>query len=179
VKAVITSIGELTTEVCKWSLERNGFETILIQDKNTLLAEKLEQIYKEIDEDFVRVDADVVPNNVLTPELMSNFSNGFWWYQFLTFDWFKQETTHGGIQLVKKEAIPILRANISRFKNAERPESQMYRLEEFHKPRRCKTINAIMGLHNYKNDIERVKEVKKRRGQSNYDWELAERLNSL
>lgn len=60
-KAYVTSIGEPTTDLCVWSLERNGFETVLIQDQTTL-AEKLKRIYSEADEDFVRIDADVIVN---------------------------------------------------------------------------------------------------------------------
>lgn len=177
--AYITSIGEPTTDLCRWVLQRNGFKTTLIE-RDTPLADKLEEIYHIADDDFVRIDADVVPNKNLSPEFIGRLTNGFWWYQFLTFDWFKQDTTHGGVQLIKKEAIPVLKAHISRFKDAERPESQMYRLEEFHEPRRCKTIQGIMGIHGYgQKDIKRIKKTKERRNQNNYDWELAEKLAEL
>lgn len=176
--AYITSIGEPTVDLCRWSLQRNGFKTVLVQ-RDTSLADKLEEIYNVADEDFVRVDADVIPNKNLSPNFLSKL-NGLWWYQFLTYDWFLQGTTHGGVQFVKKQALNALRANISLYKDAERPESQMYRLREFHEPRRCKTINAIMGLHGYgQSDVNRIKEIKERRNQNNYDWELVEKLGSL
>lgn len=176
--AYITSIDEPTTNLCEWSLNRNGFEVKVLNDSRTL-AHKLKAIYNNIDEDFVRVDADVVPNKNLKPDFLSKFRK-LWWYQFLTYDWYLQGTTHGGVQFIKKESLPALRANIDSFLDAERPESQMYRLDEFHNPRRCKTVNAIMGLHGYgQTDIERVKQVKERRGQHHYDWELVKKLEEV
>ncbi len=56
----------------------------------------------------------------------------------------------------------------------------MSRIKEFYNPRRFETASAIMGLHGYKNGIDRVKEVKIRRNQiDNYDFELARRLEEL
>ena len=101
-KAYITSIGETTTPLCYWSLQRLGFEPYVVRHKNTSLWEKLEWIFNDADDDFLRVDADVVCNsNIL--ELIEQ-TDGVW-FQSLTFDWFKQDTTHGGIQFIKKEAI--------------------------------------------------------------------------
>lgn len=179
-KAYITSIGEKTTDLCIWSLERNGFEVVLIQNPSSL-ASKLEEIYNRADDDFIRVDADVVPNKILTPDMArAPLTSSIWWLQFLTYDWFKQDATHGGVQFVKAEALPTLRTHVKEAMDKERPESYLYRLEEFHEPRRCQTHPVVVGIHNYKNDPDRVSETKQRRGQYlDYDFELARRLDEL
>jgi hypothetical protein len=66
-KAFVTSIGEPTTDLCVWSLERNGFEVVLLNN-GSLLADKLKSIYEQATDDFVRIDADVVVNSTFTPE---------------------------------------------------------------------------------------------------------------
>lgn len=179
--AVITSTGERTTQLCKWSLERNGFQVMLIKD-DTSLAEKLDYIYTITEEDFVRIDADIIPNSILTEAAVrSSCPEDIWWVQYQIYDWFQQDTAWGGVQYIRKEALPALRNNIKTFYEAERPESQMYRLDEFHNPRRCKGFPAVMGLHGYGQtieDIERAKQTKARRKQE-YDWQLFERVERL
>jgi hypothetical protein len=178
-KAFITSTGEPTTQLCVDKLKENGFEVVLLQNSSSL-ADKLKAIYSLADDDFVRVDGDVIPNNNLTPDVWKYAREGIWWLQFLTFDWFKWDVTHGGVQFIRKEALEALRANIDEALDKERPESYMYRLEALHNPRRCLSHPIVMGLHGYKADVDRVKEVKDRRGQAkNYDFKLTERVNRL
>lgn len=178
-RAVVTSIGEATTDLCVWSLQRNGFDVAIYEGQSSL-AEKLAQIYEVLDEDFFRIDADVIPNRGLVPEHATNLDPNVWWLQFMTYDWFKQDVTYGGVQLIRKAALPVLRKHIGEAMQLERPESYMFRLAEFHNPRRCVSNMMIMGLHGYKNDLNRVRETKARRMQSdNYDFELAERINAL
>lgn len=177
-KAYVTSLGETTTDLCVWSLERLGFDVVLLNDPNTILWEKLKEIYSIQNDDFLRVDADVVCNkNVL--ELIK--LRDLVWYQSLTYDWFKQDITHGGIQFVRQPAIQTIRNHIYEAKWKDRPESYIFRLKEFENPRICGTLQTICGLHGYKqNDVDRVKAVKKRRNQyENYDWELSERISEL
>ncbi|MCA9333367.1 hypothetical protein KDA00_05855, partial [Candidatus Saccharibacteria bacterium] len=132
-KAYITSIGEPTTELSKWSLERLGFDVEVIENQ-TSLAEKLKYIYNTVTDDFLRVDADVIVNkNVL--ELVK--TPIYWWVQGQNFDWYKQDIGNGGVQFIRKKAIPYLKANIDTFMTAERPESQMFRIDEFNNPRKC------------------------------------------
>lgn len=178
-KAVVFSIGESTTDLCVWSLKRNGFDVVLYQS-STSLWQKLKDCYGDMDEDFVRVDADVVPNKVLRPENL-RAPDDVWWVQYLTYDWYKQNSTHGGVQFIKKEALPVLRSRVDYFKGQDRPETMLFRVSEFHNPRRCITHDVIMGLNGYKQkDVERVKAVKRRRNQyDNYDWELMQKLEEL
>lgn len=96
------------------------------------------------------------------------------------YEWFRQDVGWGGVQLIKKEALPALRANVDRFVWHERPETELSRIKEFNDPRRFTSDPRIMGIHNYKNDVKRVSRVKANRGQSHlYDWALVERINEL
>lgn len=170
-------MGEPTTDTCVWALERLGFHVITYID-GTSLWSKLEGIFEEADYDFLRVDADTIVNkNVLdlvAQEIM-------WWYQGKTFDWFKQDVTHGGLQFIRKECIKPVLKHIKEAEHQERPESYLYRLEEFHNPRVCNTYPKICGINGFKQmDVQRVKETKMRRGQyQSYDWELAERISAI
>lgn len=177
-KAFVTSIGETTTDLCVWSLERQGFDVELIYNETSTLAEKLEVIYQRADDDFIRVDADVIVSRNIKELFLPK---DVWWVQAKCFGWYSQDIINGGVQLISKKALPILIENISKYRYAERPETQMFRLPEFNNPRRCITQDILCGIHGYKqNNIERVIETKKRRGQlDNYDFELAERLNAL
>lgn len=176
-KAYLTSIGETTTELCEWSLKRQGFDVVLLQSK-TSLWDKLKAIFEDADDDFLRVDADVVVNKNVVDLVKQK---DLWWYQALTYDWYKQDSTHGGVQFIRKPAIEAVRKHIDEARRLNRPESYLYRLREFHEPRVCGTYEAICGLNGYKQtDMQRVKNTKSDRGQySNYDWLLAERLNAL
>lgn len=179
--AFVTSMGEVTTELCCWSLARNGFSVVLIEDKTTLW-DKLKRIYNEADRDFVRVDADVVPNKQFTPQFVAESGEVFsWWLQYQTFDWHKQDTTWGGIQAIRKEALIHLKANVDQYSDNIRPETALSRIPAFFNPRRFESVPIITGLHGYKaNDLERVKDLKLARNQyDNYDFELEERLNAL
>lgn len=181
-KAYVTSIGEITTDLCAWSLERNGFEVVLIKD-GSLLVDKLKTIYEHADDDFIRVDADVVVNQNMTPQLLKMMADDEpWWFQFMTFGWHAQDLIHGGVQFIKKEAIPHLRREVDRFHDADRPETALSRIKEFYEPRRFVSVGAVcFGIHGFAaDDVDRVIAQKKKRGQlENYDFELAEKLMEL
>lgn len=179
-KCYVTTIGEPTTDLCIWSLKRNGFDVEVI-DGNDSLASKLKRIYLKADDSFYRVDADVIVNKNLLPT-KHLIIRDTWWLQFQVFDWYKQDITNGGIQYIKKEALPILISHVDEMMDKERPETYMFRLKEFSEPRRCTTItDKIMGIHGYgQNDIDKVISTKQRRGQYDlYDFELCKRLNEL
>lgn len=178
-KAFVTSIGEPTTNLCLWALQRNGFDTVLIQDKSPLW-QKLGIIYNQAEGHFLRVDADVIVNRDCTPENIVA-DNGIWWVQYQTFGMYSLDIIWGGVQYIKKDALPALRKAIENPERPERPETEMFRLPEFHNPRRCISQEKLMGIHGFgQKDIKRVKRTKEQRGQSDqYDWELAERMQQF
>lgn len=175
-KAFITTIGEPTTDLCKWALERLEFDVQIIEGKSSLW-EKLKIIF-DYDEDFLRVDADTIVNKNVLKLINETY---LWWYQTLTFDWFKQDLAYGGVQFIRSPAIPIIRQHIDDARSRERPESYLYRLEAFHNPRVCGNFDLVCGLNGYgQTDIKRIKDTKLRRDQYlNYDWELAEKITAL
>jgi hypothetical protein len=182
-KAYVTSVGEPTTDLCVWALERNHFDVVLIKD-DTSLQQKLKKIYEMANEDFIRVDADVIVNkwcNQLNIEREINKTPYCWWMQFRCWGWYSQDLIYGGVQYIKKEALPALRENVDRFKEIDRPETQLSRIAEFYDPRRFLSSERVYGIHGY--GIKEVKPVIKQkalRGQSaNYDWELVQRMNEL
>lgn len=186
-KAYVTSIGETTTDLCIWSLERNGFEVVLLKD-NSPLVDKLQRIYAQADDDFVRIDADVVVNKWFTPDTifldrstMRRHEKQIWWIQFQTFGWFKQAPIFGGVQYIKKQAIPTLLQKVDEFYGYDRPETELSRIEEFYNPRRFASENRIVGIHGFaQDDIDRVRAQKKKRNYyGDYDFELAEKLEGL
>lgn len=184
-RVLITSIGEATTPLCYWALERQGFDVQLLQDSQTSLWEKLRWIYNNTDEDFLRVDADTIVNRNCNPRNIKRDAKDkeIWWLQFNTFDVYKQDLTWGGVQYIKKESLPYLRAQIMEAEFKERPESYMYRIKPFHDPRRCITNDTIMGLNGIfkmNSEVVRAKQTKERRGQSDsYDWELFEKIAEI
>lgn len=176
--AYITSIGESTTELCRWALERQGFQ-VFVLESSTSLWEKLNQIYSDvIIGDILRVDADVIVNKNVKEMVKQT---DLWWYQSQCYGWFTQDVIHGGVQFIRNAALPAIKKHIHEAERLERPESYLYRLKEFHEPRMCGTFEKICGIHGYAQaDINRIKETKLRRGQmDNYDFELAERLSAI
>jgi len=176
-KAYITSIGEPTTELCKWSLERFDFDVEVVKGDDSL-AMKLEYIYNEADDDLIRIDADVIVNKNITSLIQYNVD---WWVYGKTFGMYSFDVINGGVSFIREPAIKHLRDNIKSRLEAERPETEMWRLPEFHNPRRCVYHHLICGIHGFgQKDLERVKATKERRGQlDNYDFELAERLQEF
>lgn len=177
--AFVTSTGEPTRDLCVWSLERRGFGVVLIESDDSL-ALKLQRIYEVADDDFVRVDADVIVTRPIDKTIeYFPATDKTWWLQFQTYDMYKQRPTNGGIQFIRKEALPALRENIGKFLHDDRPETRMWNLDEFHKPRRCQThLQHMAGLHGFgRQDLERVKKTKLGRKEPEvYDFELAEKL---
>lgn len=180
-KCYVFSIGEKTTELCAWALMKNGFQVNVILNQSSL-ADKLKYIYEHANESFLRVDADIIVNKHMTPKFLDKLYNPeIWWWQFIVFDWYKQDVNNS-MAYISKKALPALRANIDEHLDSLRPETDMSRIKEFGNPRRFDTYTKqIMGIHGYGiKDIEPVKELKKARGQyEQYDFELAEELNKL
>lgn len=179
-KAYVTSTGEPTADLCVWSLKRNGFDVEVLQNDSSL-AVKLAYIYAHASDNFLRVDADIIVNRNMTPEFLATLDKDIWWWQFVVYDWYKQDTGHS-MAYISKKALPALRGNINSVLDSLRPETEMSRIAEFYSPRRMETYtDTLMGLHGFGiTDIKPVKALKTARGQiGNYDFELHERLGAL
>lgn len=163
-------------------MERNGFEVTLLENPSTL-AKKLKAIYN-IQEDFLRVDADVIVNrscNIENIKLATDYYKDAWWIQFQTWGWYTQDLIYGGVQFIKKEALPALREAVNDVQDVNRPETALSRIEAFYNPRRFESFDIPMGIHGYGiKDLKPIIRQKANRGQSaNYDFELAQKLNGL
>jgi len=176
-RAYITTTREPTLDLAKWSLSRWGFDVQVVQGDDRL-SDKLDIIYHDATGDFVRMDADVIASSNIQMLLLMG-SSDVWWEQYLTFDMYKLDTTHGGIQVIKKEALPVLRKHIRDFMHDERPETRMYRLDELNP--HCATREVILGVHGWGGqDIQQVHTTKSERLQlDRYDWEMIERMQEF
>ncbi len=184
--AYVTTVGEPTTDLCVWSLKRNGFEVHTVSG-NTTLAEKLKLIYEAAlytDQDFLRIDADVIVNKDCNKETILKAQESHpnaWWIQFQCWGWYSQKLIYGGIQYYKKDSLPILMKYVDSAQPFNRPETYLSRVREFYEPRRFESHDLALGIHGYGiKDLKPIAKQKAERGQShNYDFELAEKLNAL
>lgn len=182
-RAFVTSVGEPTTELCVWALERNGFDVVLLESKSSL-ADKLSDIYKMANEDFLRVDGDVIVNRDCNFETIVKAQAKLpdaWWIQFMCWGWFSQKLIYGGVQFITWEALNDLRANASEAASHNRPETYLSRIKAFYNPRRFESYDLALGIHGYGiKDLKPIIRQKAERGQSDkYDFELAQRMNEL
>jgi hypothetical protein len=178
-KAVIFSIGEPTTDLSVWSVERQGFDVTVVKDQNSLWR-KLKYMLDNFDEDLLRVDADVICNgNIRHLDPHDDLTQDALWSQSHCFDWYKQSVEPCSVGVITKKALQICREHIDKFQKDSRPETRLWRLDEFHNPRRCVLYDTVVGLHGYgQNDLARIKSQKKERKQE-YDWELHEAVAAL
>lgn len=176
-KAYIFSIGENTTKLCYELMTEYGFETVIYQDQTTLW-DKLKRFYIEaletIDEEFVRIDADVLP--IINPKHMFNY---YGWTCAQGFDWYKMNLGAISIHKMTREIIKKCLKNIDDAKDKNRPESHLWRLQDIN---RHTQINGthLWGVHGYgqTDQRERIKNLKQSRNQE-YDWNLVERIEQL
>lgn len=180
-KAYVFSIGENTTDLCMELLQDMGFETILYFDGTTLW-DKLKRFYTEAlettDNDFIRIDADIIPNKGVLDLVKLN--DNCLWHCGVGWDWYKQRRDTISIHHMKREAIEKCLQNIEGAKREIRPETYLWRIEEFHWPRVCHQVDISCGIHGYgqKDQRERIKQLKHLRNQD-YDWDLVEKIEAL
>lgn len=180
-KAYVFSIGEKTTDLCVEQMQAMGFEVVLYQD-NSSLWDKMKRFYTEAlatnDTEFVRIDADIIPNRRVLDLVKIN--DGCLWHSAVGWDWYKQERGAISIHHMKREAVETCLENIEMARDKVRPESFLWRLEEFHYPRVCHCIDISCGIHGYgqADQRDRIKDLKKSRNQE-YDWELIRKIEEL
>jgi hypothetical protein len=177
VKCYIFSIGERTTGLCRDLMKEYGFEVITCIDQSSLW-EKLKWFYIEAlkteDYYFMRIDADIIPNqNVkrLTANKGWNCAQGY--------DWYSQDRKAMSVHVMERPIIEKCLEHIEEAKDQIRPETYLWRLPGIN-PYTSIEASFSCGLHGYgqKDHRERIKELKYNRNQE-YDWKLLERIEAL
>lgn len=182
-KAFLTSIGENTTELCIKQLKRYGLDVILL-DRNEKWGEKYTRFINEadkLDEDILRVDADIIVNkNVQEIPYYEYYNSGVSMVQFRHWDFYKNDLGLGNPVWYSAEAIKIIKDYLPHI-DPHRPETWASRLSEIRPYKR--TSDLVVGIHGIsqnKEDMKRAFENKKIRGQLvNYDFDLAYKINKL
>ncbi len=176
-KAWVFSIGEPTTELCVKQIERAGHDVTLLQD-DTNLWRKLWTFYNQAletgDEECMRVDADIIPNDNVV-----NFKNESGWTAAFGYDWYKQDGGSISIHIMKREIIELCAKHIQSAKYKNRPETWLWRIDEIN-PHTKVSDQGIFGVHGYSQTghRDRIKKLKQSRGQE-YNWNLVQEIESL
>ncbi len=179
-RVCVTSIGERTTKLCIWQLQRLGYEVHVLDlvepwiDKYKTFIE----LASELGGDWVRIDADVIVNKKIRD---TKVPEGIYMAQYLTYDLYKNDVGITSPVFYSKEAIQIVKDNLGVI-NPKRPEATAWRLGEIN-PGRNLTIPEVVGIHGFYQDLEAVKRAnanKISRGQDqDYDWEFVEKILEL
>ncbi len=171
-KAYLTSIGEKTTGICKWQLERLGFEVIMLDGKESWF-DKYKKFIMVAGEDCIRIDADIIPNINLKKVPMS----GELMEEYFCYDLYRNNVGVCCPVFYRKRAIEIIRANIDKL-DKNRPETSAWRLPEIVKSTFVGQV--VMGLHGFFQDKEAVKwhyqhKIMRKQSQE-YDFDLINKL---
>jgi len=176
-KIWVFSIGENTTQLCCDLLKEYGFEVILIEDQSKLW-DKLKRFYEEAlqtnDTEFMRIDADIIPNSSI-----KDFTNVNGWTCAEGFDWYKQDMGAISIHIMSRALVVKCLQNIDSAKDKNRPESHLWRIEDINLNVEI-SVDGCFGIHGYaqSNQRERIKELKQSRNQE-YNWCLLDRIEDL
>jgi hypothetical protein len=161
-KCYLTTIGEVTTEICKKQLESFGFEVILLDEKEPWI-DKYKRFINLANDDCIRIDADVIPNKHITE--LKDTKSLFSMIQVKGFDIYLNDIKVMSPVLYRKKALDIIRRNIGLL-DKNRPETSAWRLPELNKD--TQTLDIICGVHGLnqrKEDIERHIQHRKERKQ--------------
>lgn len=203
IKAYLFSIGESTTELSKWAMERLGFKVVVLYDPKTTLSQKYEQFLKLAHEDntewVIRLDADVIVNKHFLNEvkMITHFGGGkqaeekkdkVLWWQFPTYCMLKQKMNHGSPMLMHKDIIAYGYKEHKKyfFRDESRPETAFWRETQInlHTETRKLAEGVYVGIHGYQQypqDIARVLLQKHHRRQGHIydDEELIKRISEF
>lgn len=138
-RAYLTSIGEKTTNICKWQLELLGFDVVMIEGIEPWHI-KYKRFIDLADEDCLRIDADIILFNDFKIAEMPEIVMAQW--QVVDY---KKFVIHTGqpIYYSKKLLEIAKKMPISQ----DRPETSMWRMPEIIKY--TKTIKEVVGLHQF------------------------------
>lgn len=180
-KCFVFSIGEKTTDLCCELMRKYGFEVILLKD-NSSLQQKLKRFYVEAlstkDNMFVRIDADIIPNQNAKeiPKFIADYPM---WECSVGWDWYSQNRKPISIHYMNRLAVQMCLNNVDKAEKEVRPETYLWRLPNIN-PYVHIDWTLARGLHGYgqTDQRKRIKELKDSRGQD-YDWPLVERIEAL
>ena len=179
-KAYLCSIGQRTTEICKWKLEQMGFEVVLLNEKESW-EDKYMKFLMTTNENCIRIDADVIPNITVKDVAEQLEKEEFYLMaQFFGFDFYKNDFGCIGITYYSKKGLQIIRDNLDKI-DWRRPEATAWRIPEINNHTYSQT--TYCGMHGFfqtKEDLERHKKHKIERKQiEQYDFDLALKLLKL
>ena len=178
--AYVTTIGEQTTDLCVWQLQRLEFEVVVIDGMEpwVLKYRRFITAAKAYGGPCIRIDADVIVNADFVVELSRMPGSSYIMAQWQEYCLYKNGLTHASPVWYAHEALEIIHSNLENL-DPIRPETSAWRLPEINE--QTKTWDGIVGFHGFFQDqaaIARAKHNKQMRGQEGYDWELVERIKA-
>jgi len=171
-KAYVTSIGEKTTEICCEQLKKYGFEVVLLDGQEKWF-DKYKRFISMANEDCLRIDADVIPNQRIK-EVKDAFE-GFMMVQYSMYCFYKNDVRVGNPVLYRKRALDIIKRYIDKLDRL-RPETAAWRLDEI-RPHAF-TNYLVVGMHGFFQNNEEVERERSRRRHV-FDFDLVDRLRQL
>ena len=173
--AVITSIGEPTTELCASLMRKFGFD-VEIMDEKISWPHKFRKFIETHDQDCVRIDADCLP---LPPVArLLEWPSRAWIVQTEQVDAYSWGLKPGGPLLYRKCSLEFIREHIEDI-DWRRPEATAWRLADVNG--RTETVRLLTALHGFfqrPEDNERALKNRQDRGQI-YEREIVNEITSL
>lgn len=182
-KAYVTSIGENTTELCVYQLQKYGFE-VEVLDEEMRWIDKYKEFICLANENCIRVDADCIVNKNI--EVFANWVkndesfNDYYMISFNGWDYYKNNVGVIGITYYSKRCLNILKHKLDLL-DPKRPETSAWRLPEIvNKTFNNSLVAGIHGIAQFSTDIKRHIGHKIERKQiGDYDFDLASRIDDL
>lgn len=174
-KAVITSIGEPTTQLCADLMRKFGFD-VEVMDEDIPWPQKFRKFIETYDEDCVRIDADCLP---LPPVArLLDWPSRAWIVQTEQVDLYSWNLKPGGPLLYRQCALEYIREHIDEI-DWRRPEANAWRLASVNG--RTETVRVLASLHGFfqrPEDNGRALQNRKDRGQI-YEMDIVREITKL
>lgn len=137
-KTYLCSIGEKTTSICKWQLERFGYEVIMLDEKEPWL-DKYKKFLSLAKEDCLRIDADIIPNKNI--EVFNN--KDLFLTKAYVYDFYKNNIWPISPVYYSKEVLDYFKDK--EIKDLNRPETYLWRLIN----KKTNVIDKVVGIHGF------------------------------
>jgi len=174
-KVFVTSIGEKTTAICCKQLKRFGFDVILLEKKEPWI-DKYKSFIMLANEDCIRIDADIIPNENIKQVGKEDFGM----ITYMTYDLYRNNIGITSPIFYRKFILDILKKRIKEIP-VSRPEASASRFLEVN-PYKYNS-NLIVGIHGLcasSRDIARHEKHKIERKQiEQYDFNLINKINEI